>query len=139
MSYNQRCGKMNKSESKPEEVEKGRFNLRPVEGDLKSALETVDRVVRAMQKAAKETVEAREKIKSASNYLQALHVSRDVAPKRSKQGDEKELREMERALRALAKQVDDYGDKIPYETGMMTFNIPFVTIISKIKEFNKKR
>ena len=135
MSYNQTNKIHNPFEG--EELEKGRYNLRPAEGDLKSALNLVNSAIKSVQDSAKKMVEAREEVISARNYLQSLELARHVAPKRTRQGDDKEIRLMANNLNRLAKQIDNY--KLPYETGVMEFNIPFVTIMSQIKEFNKKR
>jgi chromosome segregation ATPase len=135
MSYNQTNKIHNPFEG--EELEKGRFNLRPAEGDLKSAMKLVNQVVEDVQDSAKKMVEAKEEVISARNYLQSLELARHVAPKRSRQGDDKQIRQMTRTLERLAKQIDAY--KLPYQTGVMDFNIPFVTVMSQIKEFNKER
>jgi len=135
MSYNQTNKIHNPFEG--EELEKGRFNLRPAEGDLKSAMKLVNQVVEDVQDSAKKMVEAKEEVISARNYLQSLELARHVAPKRSRQGDDKQIRQMTRTLERLAKQIDAYN--LPYQTGVMDFNIPFVTVMSQIKEFNKER
>ena len=137
MSYNQTNKIHNPFEG--EELEKGRFNLRPAEGDLKSAMKLVNQAVEEVPDLAKKMVMAKEEVISARNYLQSLELARHVAPKRSRQGDDKQIRQMTRTLDRIAKQIDAYADKLPYQTGVMDFNIPFVTVMSQIKEFNKER
>ena len=135
MSYNRTNKIHNPFEG--EELEKGRFNLNQAEKQIRQAVKIIDKEAKQVKESSSQLKKAANLVYGAGNFIEALTLSRHIAPKRSRPNDAKDARRMAKDLQRTSNELNTLSEKMPFFEPM-EYLMELVDVTRRMEQFNKK-